>query len=93
MTTYTKFNVGLAAAAAIASLSTFARPAAAEIEYPWCALLSENGGGGALNCGFDTQEQCLQTIRGIGGWCQQNLRYPGPPTAQPQRRHKRRTNN
>ena len=37
---------------------------------PWCADYSSRGGG--TNCGFYSFEQCLQTVRGIGGFCNRN---------------------
>ena len=37
---------------------------------PWCAQYSVHGG--ATNCGFYSFQQCLQTVRGIGGFCSQN---------------------
>jgi hypothetical protein len=76
----------LVAAGAIAGMAAFSQPAAAAIEYPWCA---EYGGhdGGAENCGFVTLEQCRATVSGIGGFCQRNLRYNEP--ANPVR-HKRK---
>ena len=74
----TRFNSALFAAIAIAAMAALARPAAA-IEYPWCAQYSggEDGGGGR-NCGFVSREQCMETIRGMGGFCEQNLFYTGP---------------
>ena len=38
--------------------------------YPWCADYSSGG----TNCGFVTFEQCLATVSGIGGFCDQNTR-------------------
>jgi hypothetical protein len=57
----------------------FAAPPAAQagIEYPWCAVYSENIIG-ATNCGFDTRAQCMATISSIGGLCRENLAYTGP---------------
>jgi hypothetical protein len=49
-------------------------PAAAAIEYPWCAQYSGNGG---RNCGFSTYQQCREDVSGIGGFCQRNLFYQG----------------
>jgi len=50
--------------------------------YPWCEYLGGGmGGGGGRNCGFNTFEQCLATISGIGGTCQQNTTYQGPASA------------
>ena len=30
-------------------------------------------------CSFDTIEQCLATVRGLGGMCQPNWNYSGTP--------------
>ena len=44
--------------------------------YPWCAIYNDKYG--AWNCGFVTFEQCLATVRGIGGICGQNPAFqPG----------------
>ncbi len=40
--------------------------------YPWCAQYRD---GGATNCGFVSFEQCMDTIRGAGGFCMQNNTY------------------
>ena len=61
--------------AAIASLLALATPARAEIEYPWCAQYGGRDGG--RNCGFVSYEQCMETVRGMGGFCERNLFYPG----------------
>ncbi len=71
----TKFSSAFIAAAAIATMSAFPKPAAAAIEYPWCAQYSGEDGGGGRNCGFVSYEQCMQTVRGMGGGCEQNLFY------------------
>ncbi|HTH35576.1 MAG TPA: DUF3551 domain-containing protein [Xanthobacteraceae bacterium] len=41
--------------------------------YPWCAVLDT--GDASYNCGFVTFEQCLATVRGIGGTCMVNTTY------------------
>jgi hypothetical protein len=46
-------------------------------------------GGGGRNCGFVTYEQCMETIRGMGGFCEQNLFYTGP-TERPAKRTRKR---
>jgi hypothetical protein len=46
--------------------------------YPWCAVY--NMGAAAYNCGFVTRDQCMATVSGIGGMCQQNLQYQPPAT-------------
>ncbi len=45
--------------------------------YPWCAIFYKEGGG-TPRCYFDTREQCMETISGIGGFCVQNLQYSPP---------------
>jgi hypothetical protein len=54
--------------------------------YPWCAYYSGRGFGGATNCGFTTFQQCLATVSGIGGFCEQNTQYRPPPG--PHRRYR-----
>lgn len=49
-------------------------PAAAAIEYPWCAQYGWRGG---RNCGFSTYRQCMATVSGIGGSCERNQFYQG----------------
>jgi hypothetical protein len=48
--------------------------------YPWCAEFSWGGG---TDCAYETLEQCLATVSGVGGMCRLNSwlatepRYPG----------------
>ena len=57
-----------------------APPSVAAVIYPWCANYSGRGMGGAQNCGFVTFNQCLATVRGVGGTCGPNPLYsPYPP--------------
>jgi len=58
---------------------TFGAPAQAR-DYPWCAFYT--GRFSATNCGFDTYQQCLATVSGIGGYCQPNTMYAPPPGRQ-----------
>jgi hypothetical protein len=81
----TRFSSALIAAAAIAATSAFLRPATAAIEYPWCAQYSGEDGGGGRNCGFVSYEQCMQTVRGMGGGCEQNLFYLDQQSKKPRR--------
>jgi hypothetical protein len=73
-----------------AAVVCFEKPAAAQ-NYPWCAYYS--GGrhdGGGTNCGFTTFQQCLDTVSGIGGFCQRNTQYqppPGPHSSKRQHRY------
>jgi hypothetical protein len=59
----------LAVAAVV--LGASAIPAAAAPTYPWCARYSTSGG----ECSFNTFDQCMQTLSGIGGSCTQNPGY------------------
>lgn len=36
---------------------------------PWCAIIYNDG---TTQCNFNTQQQCLQTISGVGGECIRN---------------------
>jgi len=53
--------------------------------YPWCAQYSGKNGGG-MNCGFVSFEQCLATVRGIGGFCIANNTYQPPAGPHPTHR-------
>jgi hypothetical protein len=55
--------------------------------YPWCAML--NMGDQAVNCGFTTFQQCMDTVSGIGGFCMVNNTYQSSPGSYPltKRRH------
>ena len=44
--------------------------------YPWCAHLGT--GFESTNCGFTTFQQCMDTVSGIGGFCQPNADYQLP---------------
>jgi hypothetical protein len=50
---------------------------------PWCAYYDAS----TRNCGFYSYEQCLATIRGVGGYCSRNYfeGYAGNPRS-PKRR-------
>jgi hypothetical protein len=58
------------------------RPSAARSWHPWCAVYATNNIG--QECLFSTFEQCMATVRGIGGYCMQNV-YP--PSSEPRRRN------
>jgi hypothetical protein len=68
---------------AAALLAGFGMGQASAQTYPWCAYLGPGGQDGT-NCGFTTYQQCLDTIAGIGGYCQENPRYAAP-ARQPRR--------
>ena len=50
--------------------------------YPWCAEYAGTPDG-PVNCGFITFEQCLATVRGVGGFCVRNNTYQPPPGPHP----------
>jgi hypothetical protein len=87
---------GFAIVATVAGmLLAAAPPADAAIYYPWCARYSGgDGSGGGDNCYFSTRQQCMETVRGIGGVCEPNGFYDAAGadqratvTAKPKRRH------
>ncbi len=60
-----------------ALLAATATPAAAAT-YPWCARFATTAG----ECSFETREQCMETLSGIGGFCQQNPGFPGASSSE-----------
>jgi hypothetical protein len=66
--------LALVVAAAAAVFGT----AAQAQNYPWCAQYSGSMGG-AMNCGFVSFAQCMDTVRGMGGFCIVNTQYVPPP--------------
>lgn len=64
----------------VAGFSTLSEAVQAR-EYPWCARYDWT----TYNCGFVSFQQCLATVRGIGGFCERNPRYAGPPPSQKKR--------
>jgi hypothetical protein len=62
------------------------QPAKAD-PYRWCAIYG--GNDGTESCYYNTFEQCLAQIQGLGGFCNQNPRYTGPAASErPQRRRR-----
>ena len=59
----------------VANLSLAVAPSFAAKVYPWCTRYSSTAG----ECSFDTFQQCLDTLSGIGGGCTSNPSYNGPP--------------
>ena len=75
---------GLTAAAGFAAVLV-AAPAVAD-PYKWCAEYTGAMGGG--NCGFVTEQQCMATVAGTGGFCRPNSFYSGDAerAARPERK-------
>ncbi len=71
----------------IVAATAFGTPAEAQ-NYPWCAQYG-SGGGGAMNCGFVSFAQCMMTVQGMGGFCEQNTLYQPPPGPHPPTRAQR----
>ncbi len=76
----------LALSAAYIAAISGGTPAQAQ-NYPWCAFLTMGDDGGATNCGFVSFEQCMETVRGMGGFCERNTQYVPPPGSRPRRRY------
>jgi hypothetical protein len=76
------------ALAIILAVATPTGPARAQ-NYPWCAHYTK--GGGELNCGFSTWDQCMADVSGIGGFCQANNTYAGPAATNPHRVARRKS--
>jgi hypothetical protein len=49
-------------------------PAAAAPSYPWCSRNATTGS----DCSFETFQQCLEYLNGVGGSCTDNPGYTGP---------------
>jgi Protein of unknown function (DUF3551) len=65
------------AAALVALANVGAPPASAEVYRPWCVHYFGRGG---TNCGFNSYDQCMETARGAGAYCNPNpwyLQYGG----------------
>ena len=46
--------------------------------YPWCAIYAKDGDS---HCAFSTQDQCMATVSGIGGFCVANASAPATDRA------------
>jgi hypothetical protein len=79
----------LFALAALTALDVLTPSPSQADPYPWCASYGGRGGG-ARNCGFVTHAQCMETIHGMGGFCEPNLFYSGPAERPVKRARKRR---
>ena len=55
--------------------------------YPWCAIYYRMDAGGTPSCYFDTRQQCMETISGIGGLCVENQYYHRVAVLAPRRAH------
>jgi hypothetical protein len=55
--------------------------------YPFCAIYYGIDATGTPSCSFDTREQCMETISGIGGFCIENQYYHRVAAPLPRRGH------
>jgi len=55
--------------------------------YPWCAIYDM--GDWTASCSFTTEDQCWDSVRGIGGFCMANNSYRPSAPATPLRRRQR----
>ena len=51
--------------------------------HPWCSISSGDAGGGARSCYYETLQQCMATLSGIGGNCVESPYYRAQPTQLP----------
>jgi hypothetical protein len=70
----------------LAALSGMSVDAKAQ-NYPWCAQYSDDFGG-SMNCGFVSFDQCMLTVRGMGGFCIVNNTYQPPRGTAPSGRQR-----
>ena len=66
--------ISLAAATALAGFAASVTSAAAAPSYPWCSRNAATAG----DCSFQTFQQCLDYLNGVGGGCTDNPSYTGP---------------
>jgi Protein of unknown function (DUF3551) len=55
--------------------------------YPICAIYYGIDATSTPSCSFETREQCMETISGIGGFCIENQYYHGATVRPPRRVH------
>ena len=82
-----RIALGLLALLSLAVIQLLAASTSHAVQYPWCAQYASGFGG--ENCGFTTQEQCMETVRGNGGFCVPNPSYTAPtkPAGSKRKRH------
>jgi hypothetical protein len=66
----------LALPAFATAIALLAKPVQAQ-SPPWCAIMDNDGN---TDCSYYTEQQCLQTVSGVGGVCIHN---PGGSVPQP----------
>jgi hypothetical protein len=71
----TSFGINIAASAQSAG------------SHPVCAIYYGIDADGTPSCNFDTRQQCMETISGIGGFCIDNQYYHSIAVLPPRRAH------
>jgi len=66
---------------------SIATPAQSAGSHPVCAVYYGIDATGTPSCSFDTREQCIETISGIGGFCIANQYYHGAAVRPPRGVH------
>jgi Protein of unknown function (DUF3551) len=51
--------------------------------YPWCARYFAHEFAGATSCYFNSYQQCMTTLSGVGGYCFESPYYHAGPMAAP----------
>jgi hypothetical protein len=51
--------------------------------YPWCARYFAHEFAGATSCYFNSYQQCMTTLSGVGGYCFESPYYHAGPTTAP----------
>jgi Protein of unknown function (DUF3551) len=59
--------------------------------YTWCGV--SPGKFGARSCYYNSYQQCIGTMRAVGGFCTQNPAYRGPAAGTGEPRHRRHRTN
>jgi hypothetical protein len=76
-----KLAVPVLAVVAVFAATPTSGHAQSAYSYPWCAVYPRAIGGYA--CYYRTYELCMNTTRGIGGYCMQSPFYRGPEAGSP----------
>jgi hypothetical protein len=63
-------------AAVVLIAATTMSHAQSAYDYPWCAFYARTSG--ATSCYFQSYQQCMTTLSGIGGFCARSPYYRGP---------------
>jgi hypothetical protein len=67
----------------ILGISTLTASAGRATEGPWC---HDDHSGNIVTCSHPSHEECLQTIRGLGGTCLPNPNYRPPASRKSKQR-------